>query len=145
MAGHLLAQGEPQYVFSLKPVPTPGVTDTLLTLDGQALHYYNQVETWSPMTWPSSEPQKAGTRLEWQSAHREIMALLRFYLGYESEADLEMHVRPELMPPPTLETRQTSLGYTVQLEAPARSASGVQARVTRVQLGRWNGAAGAHA
>ncbi|QBR03844.1 type VI secretion system baseplate subunit TssG [Paraburkholderia pallida] len=80
-----------------------------------------------------------------QSAHREIMALLRFYLGYESEADLEMHVRPELMPPPTLETRQTSLGFTAQLEAPARSASGVPARVTRVQLGRWNGAAGTHA
>ncbi|WP_321951732.1 ImcF-related family protein [Paraburkholderia bannensis] len=67
VAGHLLAQGEPQYVFSLKPVPTPGVADTLLTLDGQTLHYYNQVETWSTMTWPSGEPQKAGTRLEWQT------------------------------------------------------------------------------
>ncbi|WP_322069269.1 ImcF-related family protein [Paraburkholderia bannensis] len=67
VAGHLLAQGEPQYVFSIKPVPTPGVADTLLTLDGQTLHYYNQVETWSTMTWPSGEPQKAGTRLEWQT------------------------------------------------------------------------------
>ncbi|WP_433704956.1 ImcF-related family protein [Paraburkholderia sacchari] len=67
VAGHLLAQGEPQYVFGLKPVPTPGVADTLLTLDGQTLHYYNQVETWSTMTWPSGEPQKAGTRLEWQT------------------------------------------------------------------------------
>lgn len=67
VAGHLLAQGEPQFVFSLKPVPTPGVADTLLTLDGQTLHYYNQVESWSTMTWPSGEPQKAGTRLEWQT------------------------------------------------------------------------------
>ncbi|CAM2170789.1 type VI secretion system protein ImpL [Paraburkholderia sacchari] len=67
IAGHLLAQGEPQYVFALKPVPTPGVTDTLLTLDGQTLHYYNQVETWSTITWPTGEPQKAGTRLEWQT------------------------------------------------------------------------------
>ncbi|WP_322092182.1 type VI secretion IcmF C-terminal domain-containing protein [Paraburkholderia bannensis] len=67
IAAHLLAQGEPQYVFSLKPVPVPGLTDTLLTLDGQSLHYYNQVETWSTMTWPSGEPQKAGTRLEWQT------------------------------------------------------------------------------
>jgi type VI secretion system protein ImpL len=25
------------------------------------------VETWSTMTWPSGEPQKAGTRLEWQT------------------------------------------------------------------------------
>ncbi|WP_244193161.1 ImcF-related family protein [Paraburkholderia eburnea] len=67
LAAHLLAQGEPQFVFGLKPVPTPGITDTLLTLDGQTLHYYNQVETWSTMTWPSGEPQKAGTRLEWQT------------------------------------------------------------------------------
>nr|WP_167054443.1 ImcF-related family protein [Burkholderia sp. Ax-1719] len=67
IAGHMLAQGEPQFVFGLKPVPTPGVTDTLFTLDGQTLHYYNQVESWSTMTWPSGEPQKAGTRLEWQT------------------------------------------------------------------------------
>lgn len=25
--------------------PTPGLTDTVLTLDGQKLHYYNQRET----------------------------------------------------------------------------------------------------
>ncbi|MCG5076154.1 ImcF-related family protein [Paraburkholderia tagetis] len=67
VAGHLFAQGEPQYVFALKPVPTPGVTDTLLTLDGQTLHYYNQMETWSTITWPAGEPQKSGTRLEWQT------------------------------------------------------------------------------
>ena len=67
IAGHLLAQGEPQYVFGLKPVPTPGVTDTLLTLDGQTLHYYNQQESWQTLTWPSAVPQNAGTRLEWQT------------------------------------------------------------------------------
>jgi type VI secretion system protein ImpL len=67
IAGHLLAQGEPQFVFALKPVPSAGVADTLLTLDAQTLHYYNQQETWTTMTWPSSDPQKAGTRLEWQT------------------------------------------------------------------------------
>ncbi|MDH6147995.1 MULTISPECIES: ImcF-related family protein [Paraburkholderia] len=67
IAGHLLAQGEPQYTFALQPVPTPGITDTLLTLDTQTLHYYNQVQTWRTMTWPSHDPQSAGTRLEWQT------------------------------------------------------------------------------
>ncbi len=67
IAGHLLAQGEPQYTFALEPVPTPGVTDTLLTLDAQTLHYYNQVQNWHSMTWPSSDPQSAGTRIEWQT------------------------------------------------------------------------------
>jgi type VI secretion system protein ImpH len=77
-----------------------------------------------------------------QPAHREIMALLRFYLGYESEADLEMHVRANLMPKPMLEPRQANLGFTAQLETPPGSTvtgpAGVT-RVTRVQLGRWSG------
>ncbi|KVD33476.1 ImcF-related family protein [Burkholderia ubonensis] len=67
IAAHLLAQGEPRYEFDLKPVPTSGVTDTRLSVDGQTLHYYNQQETWQTLTWPSNEPQKAGTRLEWQT------------------------------------------------------------------------------
>jgi type VI secretion system protein ImpL len=67
IGGHLLSQGEPSYRFDLKPVPTPGITDTLLTIDAQKLHYYNQVETWSGMAWPTGDPQSAGTRLEWQT------------------------------------------------------------------------------
>jgi type VI secretion system protein ImpH len=70
------------------------------------------------------------------AAHRQIMALLCFYLGYESEAHLEMHVRPELMPEPLLSPKQTSLGLTTQLSA--SSAMG-EKRITRVHLGRWNG------
>jgi type VI secretion system protein ImpL len=31
----LLAQGEPQYRFDFKPIPTPGITDTVLTIDAQ--------------------------------------------------------------------------------------------------------------
>lgn len=80
-----------------------------------------------------------------QPAHREIMMLLRFYLGYESEADLVMHVRADLMPRPTLEPRQTNLGFTAQLEAPAGPRADAPTRITRVQLGRWNGAAQAGA
>jgi type VI secretion system protein ImpH len=80
-----------------------------------------------------------------QPAHREIMTLLRFYLGYESEANLEMHVRADLMPRPTLEPRQANLGFTAQLDAPAQPAADAPARITRVQLGRWNGAEEANA
>ncbi|WP_432258827.1 ImcF-related family protein [Cupriavidus sp. TMH.W2] len=67
IAAHLLAQGEPQYRFELKPIPTPGLTDTVLTVDGQKLHYYNQRETWQAMTWPATNLQDLGTRLQWQS------------------------------------------------------------------------------
>jgi type VI secretion system protein ImpH len=75
-----------------------------------------------------------------QPAHGEVTALLRFYLGYESEADLEMHVRAELMPKPMLEPHQANLGFTAQLEEPPRTATDTEKRITRVQLGRWNGA-----
>ncbi|MDR5735834.1 ImcF-related family protein [Caballeronia sp. LZ025] len=67
IAGHMFAQGEPSYRFELKPIPQPGITDTLLTIDAQKLHYYNQIETWSGMAWPTNDPQSAGTRLEWQT------------------------------------------------------------------------------
>lgn len=67
IAGHLMAQGEPQYRLDLKPVPSPGVTDTLLTIDAQKLHYYNQRETWQGLMWPSNDPHASGTRLQWQT------------------------------------------------------------------------------
>ena len=69
IAAHMLVQGEPQYRFDFQPVPTPGLTDTKLTLDGQSLHYYNQRETWHALTWPSGHPQNLGTRLQWQTEH----------------------------------------------------------------------------
>ncbi|KQR73575.1 hypothetical protein ASG35_21515, partial [Burkholderia sp. Leaf177] len=64
IAGHLMAQGEPQYRFDFKPVPTPGITDTLLTIDTQKLHYYNQRETWHGLMWP-----RADTRHHGHAAH----------------------------------------------------------------------------
>jgi len=67
IAGHLLAQGEPQYRFEFKPIPTPGITDTVLTVDAQKLHYYNQRETWQGLVWPSNDPETKGTRLQWQT------------------------------------------------------------------------------
>ncbi len=72
-----------------------------------------------------------------QPMHREVMALLRFYLGYEANAHLEMHVKPALMPSPVLNSDQASLGYTTQLRQ--TRAAGAPDRMTRVQLGIWNG------
>jgi type VI secretion system protein ImpH len=72
-----------------------------------------------------------------REVHAEIMALLRFYLGYESNAHLEMHVAPELMPRAVLSSAQVSLGYTTQLAQAERPyATGP---ITRVQLGTWDG------
>ncbi|KQR73831.1 type VI secretion protein [Burkholderia sp. Leaf177] len=69
--------------------------------------------------------------------HSEIMALLRFYLGYEANAQLEMHVLPELMPRADIASAQVRLGYTSQfqqVERPFKTGA-----ITRVQLGTWTG------
>jgi type VI secretion system protein ImpH len=69
--------------------------------------------------------------------HSEVMALLSFYLGYESNAHLEMHVSPDLMPKADIASDQVRLGYTSQLQQNARPyATGA---ITRVQLGMWDG------
>ena len=72
-----------------------------------------------------------------RQVHGEIMALLRFYLGYEANAYLEMHAPTELMPRAELSSDQVSLGYTTQLsQDEPRYSTGA---VTRVQLGTWDG------
>lgn len=67
VAAHMLVDGEPAYRFEIKPIPSPGLTDTLLTLDSQTLHYYNQQERWQAMRWPANLAQEPGTRLQWQA------------------------------------------------------------------------------
>ncbi|CAG2159146.1 ImcF-related family protein [Cupriavidus numazuensis] len=67
IGARMMATGEPQFRFDIKPVATPGLTDTVLIIDGQRLHYYNQRETWQRMTWPAGNLQDPGTRLQWQS------------------------------------------------------------------------------
>lgn len=67
IATHMLSQGEPRYRFHLRPIPTPGLTDTLLIVDNRTLHYFNQQETWTSMHWPAGNLQDPGTRLQWQT------------------------------------------------------------------------------
>jgi type VI secretion system protein ImpH len=69
--------------------------------------------------------------------HSEIMALLRFYLGYEANAQLEMQVSPELMPRAVIASDQVRLGYTSQFQQAKLPCN--TGATTRVQLGTWNG------
>lgn len=54
MGAHLYAHGEAGYRFALMPQPTPSVTRTELTVDGQQLAYFNQRETWTQLAWPGN-------------------------------------------------------------------------------------------
>ncbi|WP_237179739.1 ImcF-related family protein [Paraburkholderia sacchari] len=66
LGARLYAQGEAGYHFDIMPQPTPGVTRTELTVDGQQIVYFNQRETWTPLVWPGNG--LAGhASLTWQS------------------------------------------------------------------------------
>jgi type VI secretion system protein ImpL len=54
MATHLYAQGQAGYRVEMMPLPTPDVTRTELTVDGQQIVYFNQRETWTPLAWPGN-------------------------------------------------------------------------------------------
>lgn len=76
--------------------------------------------------------------------HREVMMLLRFYLGHTAHARLEMRVRPSLMPAPALNDDAVKLGYSTQLATqlapqPAPQPGHAPETMTRVRLGTWTG------
>lgn len=73
-----------------------------------------------------------------QHMHEDVMQLLRFYLGYEAQAVLDMHVRPDLMPSPVLDAQATRLGYTTMLPPEAAPAGRSPHAPVKVQLGTWN-------
>jgi type VI secretion system protein ImpL len=66
MGAHLYAQGEAGYHFALMPQPTPSVTRTELTVDGQQVVYFNRHETWSPLAWPGNG-LNGHASLNWQT------------------------------------------------------------------------------
>ncbi|MEE3663623.1 ImcF-related family protein [Brenneria sp. g21c3] len=62
----LLAQGDAGIRFELMPRATREVAQTMLTVDGQTLNYFNQMESWQRFRWPG-ESYKPGAILSWQS------------------------------------------------------------------------------
>ncbi|AJG21864.1 Uncharacterized protein ImpH/VasB [Cupriavidus basilensis] len=101
--------------------------------------FYDRANTVRVVIAPQARDSVLGL-MPGRALHREVTALLRFYLGYEACAHLEMHVRPALMPAPALNSDQVSLGYTTQLrQSDEAEATGAGDAVTRVQLGNWRG------
>ena len=49
--------------FELQINPTAGLTDIILTIDGQRLHYRNNTQSWERLTWPGNG-EAFGARLD---------------------------------------------------------------------------------
>ncbi|MGK3488379.1 ImcF-related family protein, partial [Klebsiella michiganensis] len=62
----LFTDGSQGISFELQGVAMPEVVETQLTLDGQKLHYFNQVADWQSFRWPGVI-NKPGAMLTWTS------------------------------------------------------------------------------
>lgn len=49
--------------FEVQMNPTSGLTDIILTIDGQQIHYRNNTQSWERLTWPGNE-DRFGARLD---------------------------------------------------------------------------------
>lgn len=62
----LFTDGSQGITFELQARPAAQVVETQLTIDGQKLHYFNQMSDWQSFRWPG-ETYKPGTMLTWTS------------------------------------------------------------------------------
>ncbi|MFK3663236.1 ImcF-related family protein [Scandinavium sp. NPDC088450] len=64
----LFTDGSQGISFELQARPAPQVVETQLTIDGQQLHYFNQMADWQSFRWPG-DTYKPGTMLTWTSTN----------------------------------------------------------------------------
>lgn len=66
VANDFFINGEAGYMFELKPAATYGIARFNLSLDGQAMEYFNQEAEWKSFKWPG-DMANAGVRVIWES------------------------------------------------------------------------------
>lgn len=64
----LFTDGSQGISFELQARPVPQVVETQLTIDGQKLHYFNQMADWQSFRWPG-DTYKPGTMLTWNTVN----------------------------------------------------------------------------
>lgn len=78
IADILFTDGSQGLRFELLARPVPDVVETHLSIDGQKLHYFNQMESWQSFRWPG-ETYKPGAMLTWTG----VNAGARLYGDYQ--------------------------------------------------------------
>ncbi|MEB8291593.1 type VI secretion protein VasK [Klebsiella michiganensis] len=64
----LFTDGSQGITFELQARPVPQVVETQLTIDGQKLHYFNQMADWQSFRWPG-DTYKPGAMLTWTTVN----------------------------------------------------------------------------
>jgi type VI secretion system protein ImpL len=68
LGAQLNARGDAGYRFEVMALPTPGVTRSTLSVDGQQIVYFNQRESYTPLAWPGNG-LSGHAALMWESAN----------------------------------------------------------------------------
>ncbi len=64
-AGNAVLQEGDGAKFELQPVPTPGLSEIVMEIDGQLLRYRNGPQAWTSFTWPNvAHPHAQGARIQ---------------------------------------------------------------------------------
>lgn len=71
MSDILFTDGSQGITFELQARPVPQVVETQLTIDGQKLHYFNQMADWQSFRWPG-DTYKPGTMLTWTTVNAGV-------------------------------------------------------------------------
>ncbi|MGE5650290.1 MAG: type VI secretion system membrane subunit TssM [Bacillota bacterium] len=88
------AQGQPQTSFQLQPIPTAGLVEYTIEIDGQMLRYRNGQQEWASFIWPSAQGQP-GARISAQTAGGNTVVIADFpgQFGLEKLIDSAQRTR----------------------------------------------------
>lgn len=50
--------------FELQPIPSPGMSEILIEIDGQIMRYRNGPQIWTPFNWPGNSGAALGARIQ---------------------------------------------------------------------------------
>ncbi|MDR3409655.1 MAG: type VI secretion system membrane subunit TssM [Formivibrio sp.] len=63
MGTTLLQEGDSSR-FELQPIPSPGISEIIVEIDGQVMRYRNGPQIWTPISWPGSNGAALGARIQ---------------------------------------------------------------------------------
>ncbi|HEY8099869.1 MAG TPA: type VI secretion system membrane subunit TssM [Burkholderiaceae bacterium] len=69
--------GPAQTNFQLQPIPTPGLTEYTVEIDGQLMRYRNGQQNWTTFTWPSTQGQP-GAKITAVAADGRSLEIINF-------------------------------------------------------------------
>jgi type VI secretion system protein ImpL len=78
------AAADPQTLFQIKPLPSPGVTEYTLQIDGQQLRYRNGAAQWINFVWPGTQGDP-GAKISATTYNEQVVEIVNYSGRYGLE------------------------------------------------------------